>query len=113
MFDNARKRERERKLNNPNACGVGGRRWKGPGTREACAVHNARIPLERMVDFWSSLGKESRQSLLKMKEEDFIERLVYRFGPQLNLSKAYGLNLLKLPLFTFKLINKMIAPVFV
>ncbi|WOH07210.1 hypothetical protein DCAR_0626639 [Daucus carota subsp. sativus] len=79
VFDNARKRERERKLNNPNACGVGGRRWKGPGTREACAVHNARIPLERMVGFWSSLGKESRQSLLKMKEEDFIERLVHRF----------------------------------
>lgn len=80
MFDNARARERERKLINPNACGVGGRRWKGPGSRETCAVHNARLPLEKMVEFWSALGKESRGSLLKMKEEDFMERLVYRFG---------------------------------
>ncbi|XP_074349464.1 uncharacterized protein LOC141689174 isoform X1 [Apium graveolens] len=79
VFDNARARERERKLSNPNACGVGGRRWKGPGSRETCAVHNARLPLEKMVDFWSALGKESRVSLLKMKKEDFMERLVYRF----------------------------------
>lgn len=83
MFDNARARERGRKLINPNACGVGGRRWKGPGSRETCAVHNTRLPLEKMVDSWSALGKESRQSLLKMKEEDFMELLVYRFGPPL------------------------------
>ncbi|KAK1367401.1 hypothetical protein POM88_042962 [Heracleum sosnowskyi] len=79
VFDNARARERERKLINPIACGVGGRRWKGPGSRETCGVHNARLPLEKMVEFWSPLGEESRQSLLKMKEEDFMERLVYRF----------------------------------
>ncbi|KAL8096663.1 hypothetical protein AgCh_037585 [Apium graveolens] len=82
VFDNARAPERERKLSSPNACGVGGRRWKGPGSRETCAVHNARLPLEKMVEFWSAMGKESRKSLLKMKEEDFMEQLVYRISEE-------------------------------
>ncbi|GKA56356.1 hypothetical protein Tco_0755428 [Tanacetum coccineum] len=30
-----------------------------------------------LVAFWSALGKETRHSLLKMNEEDFMERLMY------------------------------------
>lgn len=84
MFDSARKRESERKLLFPVACGVGGRKWKGPASREACAVHTVRLPLEKLVDFWSSQGEESRQSILKMKEADFNEQLRVRFAPGIN-----------------------------
>jgi len=49
------------------------------GTRETCALHTARLSCETLVDFWSALGEETRQSLLGMKEEDFIERLMYRY----------------------------------
>lgn len=85
MFDSARTRERERKLLYPFACGVGGRKWKGPASREACVVHTVRLPnLEDLVDFWSSQGEESRQSLLKMKEVDFVEQLTFRFDPGIN-----------------------------
>ncbi|XP_057768683.1 uncharacterized protein LOC130988752 isoform X2 [Salvia miltiorrhiza] len=52
---------------------------RGHGTRETCALHTARLSVETLVDFWSALGEETRQSLLRMKEEDFIERLMYRF----------------------------------
>ncbi|KAF1891956.1 hypothetical protein Lal_00036306 [Lupinus albus] len=88
VFDEARVRERERELLYPDACGVGGRGWisqgvvsngRGLGTRETCALHNARLSCETLVDFWSALGEETRNSLLRMKEEDFIERLMYRF----------------------------------
>ncbi|KAH6827424.1 hypothetical protein C2S53_016036 [Perilla frutescens var. hirtella] len=88
VFDSARARERERKLLYPDACGGGGRGWisqgmtgygRGHGTRETCALHTARLSVETLIDFWSALGEETRQSLLKMKEEDFIERLMYRF----------------------------------
>ncbi|KAI3446397.1 hypothetical protein Pfo_003062 [Paulownia fortunei] len=88
VFDSARARERERKLLYPDACGGGGRGWisqgmggygRGHGTRETCALHTARLSVETLVDFWSALGEETRQSLLRMKEEDFIERLMYRF----------------------------------
>ncbi|KAM0993114.1 hypothetical protein ACFX13_008937 [Malus domestica] len=88
VFDSARARERERELLYPDACGGGGRGWisqgmasygRGHGTRETCALHTARLSCDTLVDFWSALGEETRQSLLRMKEEDFIERLMYRF----------------------------------
>ncbi|XP_059668534.1 uncharacterized protein LOC132313667 [Cornus florida] len=88
VFDCARARERERELLYPDACGGGGRGWisqgmsgygRGHGTRETCALHTARLSVDTLVDFWSALGEETRQSLLRMKEEDFIERLMYRF----------------------------------
>ncbi|KAJ4979503.1 hypothetical protein NE237_010283 [Protea cynaroides] len=88
VFDSARARERERELLYPDACGGGGRGWisqgaasygRGHGTRETCALHTARLSCDTLVDFWSALGDETRQSLLRMKEEDFIDRLMYRF----------------------------------
>ncbi|KAE9615844.1 hypothetical protein Lalb_Chr04g0259561 [Lupinus albus] len=88
VFDGARVRERERELLYPDACGGGGRGWisqgvvsygRGHGTRETCALHTARLSCDTLVDFWSALGEETRYSLLRMKEEDFIERLMYRF----------------------------------
>ncbi|CAN1307056.1 hypothetical protein LINPERPRIM_LOCUS26971 [Linum perenne] len=88
VFDSARARERERELLYPDACGGGGRGWisqgiasygRGHGTRETCALHTARLSCGTLVDFWSALGEDTRQSLLRMKEEDFIERLMYRF----------------------------------
>ncbi|KAK7396313.1 hypothetical protein VNO78_17229 [Psophocarpus tetragonolobus] len=88
VFDGARARERERELLYPDACGGGGRGWisqgivsygRGHGTRETCALHTARLSCDTLVDFWSALGEETRLSLLRMKEEDFIERLMCRF----------------------------------
>ncbi|PIA48566.1 hypothetical protein AQUCO_01400864v1 [Aquilegia coerulea] len=88
VFNSARVRERERELLYPDACGGGGRGWisqgaanygRGHGTRETCALHTARLSCDTLVDFWSALGDETRRSLLRMKEEDFIERLMYRF----------------------------------
>ncbi|CAN1772882.1 hypothetical protein LINPERHAP1_LOCUS12332 [Linum perenne] len=88
VFDSARARERERELLYPDACGGGGRGWmsqeiatysRGHGNRETCALHTARLSCDTLVDFWSALGEDTRQSLLRMKEEDFIERLMYRF----------------------------------
>lgn len=88
VFDSARARERERELLYPDACGGGGRGWisqgltnygRGHGSRETCALHTARLSCDTLVDFWSALGEETRTSLLRMKEEDFIERLMYRF----------------------------------
>ncbi|KAL5719556.1 hypothetical protein ACHQM5_012312 [Ranunculus cassubicifolius] len=88
VFDSARVREREREVLYPDACGGGGRGWisqgapnygRGHGTRETCALHTARLSCDTLVDFWSALGDETRRSLLRMKEEDFIERLMYRF----------------------------------
>lgn len=87
VFNSAREREKERGFLYPDACGGGGRGWisqgipsygRGHGTREACALHNARLSCDTLVDFWSALGDETRHSLLRMKEEDFIERLMYR-----------------------------------
>ncbi|XP_061346397.1 uncharacterized protein LOC133292040 isoform X2 [Gastrolobium bilobum] len=88
VFDGGRARERERELLYPDACGGGGRGWisqgivsygRGHGTRETCALHTSRLSCDTLVDFWSALGEETRLSLLRMKEEDFIERLMYRF----------------------------------
>ncbi|WVZ56124.1 hypothetical protein U9M48_006701 [Paspalum notatum var. saurae] len=87
VFDNARAREREREMLYPDACGAGGRGWisqgmanyRGHGTREMCALHTAHLPCDTLVDFWSALGEDTRSSLLRMKEEDFIEKLMYRF----------------------------------
>ncbi|KAI3826345.1 hypothetical protein L1987_00392 [Smallanthus sonchifolius] len=88
VFDSARARERERELLYPDACGGGGRGWisqgmvgygRGHGTRETCALHTARLSVDTLVDFWFALGEETRYSLLRMKEEDFMERLMYRF----------------------------------
>ncbi|CAN4118445.1 unnamed protein product [Withania somnifera] len=88
VFDCSRARERERELLYPDACGGGARGWisqgmttygRGHGTRETCALHTTRLSVDTLVDFWTALGEETRQSLLKMKEEDFIERLMYRF----------------------------------
>lgn len=73
----------------PDACGGGGRGWisqgmasygRGHGTRETCALHTARLSCDTLVDFWSALSEETRQSLLRMKEEDFMERLRYRYA---------------------------------
>ncbi|KAG2563295.1 hypothetical protein PVAP13_8KG314226 [Panicum virgatum] len=71
----------------PDACGAGGRGWisqgmanyRGHGTREMCALHTAHLSCDTLVDFWSALGEDTRSSLLQMKEEDFIEKLMYRF----------------------------------
>ncbi|KAK8336891.1 hypothetical protein V6Z11_A09G152500 [Gossypium hirsutum] len=71
VFDSARERERE--LLYPDACGGGGH-----GAREACALHTSRLSCDTFMDFWSALGEETQQSLLRMKKEDFIERLIYR-----------------------------------
>ncbi|CAN6465341.1 unnamed protein product [Victoria cruziana] len=88
VFDSARAREHDRELLYPDACGGGVRGWlsqgminygRGHGTRETCALHTARLSCETLVDFWSALGDETHNSLLRMKEEDFIERLTYRF----------------------------------
>ncbi|KAM3288825.1 hypothetical protein P3S67_022255 [Capsicum chacoense] len=88
VFDCSRARERERELLYPDACGGGARGWisqgmatygRGHGTRETCALHTTRLSVDTLVDFWTALGEETRHSLLKMKEEDFIERLMYRF----------------------------------
>ncbi|KAL8162280.1 hypothetical protein V2J09_013769 [Rumex salicifolius] len=88
VFDSARARERERELLYPDACGGGARGWisqgmvsygRGHGTRETCALHNARLSCDTLVDFWSALSEETRFSLLRMKEDDFVERLMYRF----------------------------------
>lgn len=88
VFDSSRGRERERELLYPDACGGGARGWisqgmatygRGHGTRETCALHTTRLSVDTLVDFWTALGEETRLSLLKMKEEDFIERLMYRF----------------------------------
>ncbi|CAA0387136.1 unnamed protein product [Arabidopsis thaliana] len=88
VFDSAPARERERELLYPDACGGGGRGWisqgiasfgRGHGTRETCALHTARLSCDTLVDFWSALSEDTRQSLLRMKEEDFMERLRYRF----------------------------------
>ncbi|KAK1307804.1 hypothetical protein QJS10_CPA09g00324 [Acorus calamus] len=89
VFDSARSRERDREMLYPDACGGGGRGWisqqgmttygRGHGTRETCALHTARLSCDTLVDFWSALSDETRASLLRMKEEDFIERLMYRF----------------------------------
>ncbi|XP_024377831.1 uncharacterized protein [Physcomitrium patens] len=89
VFECARARERERELLYPDACGGGGRGWicqngsfngRGHGLKETCALHTARLSCEALVDFWSALGDETRLSLLRMKEEDFIERLMFRFN---------------------------------
>ncbi|XP_006649664.1 uncharacterized protein LOC102708504 [Oryza brachyantha] len=88
VFDNARAREREREMLYPDACGGSGRGWisqriasysRGYGTRETCALHTARLSCDTLVDFWSALSEETRLSLLRMKEEDFMERLMRRF----------------------------------
>ncbi|EOA29329.1 hypothetical protein CARUB_v10025611mg [Capsella rubella] len=88
VFESARARERERELLYPDACGGGGRVWlsqgmagygKGHGTRETCALHTTRLSCDTLVDFWSALEEESRVSLLRMKEEDFVEKLIKRF----------------------------------
>ncbi|KAL6906276.1 hypothetical protein ACP4OV_003877 [Aristida adscensionis] len=88
VFDHARGREREREMLYPDACGGSGRGWispvipnygRGHGTRDTCALHTARLSCDTLVDFWSALSEETRSSLLRMKEEDFIERLMHRF----------------------------------
>lgn len=89
VFDSARAREHERELLYPDACGGSGRGWisqgmtnygRGHGPRETCALHTARLSCDTLVDFWAALGEETRTSLLRMKEEDFIERLMYRLA---------------------------------
>ncbi|KAJ0987542.1 hypothetical protein J5N97_005898 [Dioscorea zingiberensis] len=88
VFDSAKARERDREMLYPDACGGGGRGWisqgmanygRGHGTRETCALHTTKLACKTLVDFWRALGDETRLSLLHMKEEDFIERLMYRF----------------------------------
>ena len=84
VFHFSRRSERERELRSPNSCGVGGRRWKGPARREACAAHTIPLSLDQLVEFWSVQVEETRQSLFRMKEEDFVGHLLVRFGPGIN-----------------------------
>ena len=88
VCDCARARERERELLYPDACGGGGRGWISQGgpsfarahsLKETCALHTARLSCDALVDFWSALGEETRRSLLRMKEEDFVDRLMFRY----------------------------------
>ncbi|KAL0925765.1 hypothetical protein M5K25_004135 [Dendrobium thyrsiflorum] len=88
VFSGARQREHDRELLYPDACGGGGRGWisqglanygRVHGARETCALHTSRLSCDTLLDFWSALGDETRSALLHMKEEDFIERLMYRF----------------------------------
>ncbi|XP_017258824.1 uncharacterized protein LOC108227935 isoform X1 [Daucus carota subsp. sativus] len=78
VFHFSRRSERERELRSPNSCGVGGRRWKGPARREACAAHTIPLSLDQLVEFWSVQVEETRQSLFRMKEEDFVGHLLVR-----------------------------------
>ncbi|WZZ40419.1 hypothetical protein YC2023_036678 [Brassica napus] len=59
VFESARARERKRELLYPHAC----------GSRQGMVGYA----------FWSALEEETRLSLSRMKEEDFIERLTNRF----------------------------------
>ena len=83
--DCARARERERQLLYPDSCGGGGRGWmgtrsgRGHNLKETCALHTARLSCDVLVDFWSALGEDTRRSLLRMKEEDFVARLNFRY----------------------------------
>nr|VDC90099.1 unnamed protein product [Brassica oleracea] len=83
VFESARARERKRELLYPHACGsrqgmVG--YGKGHGTtRDTCALHTTSLSCDTLVAFWSALEEETRLSLSRMKEEDFIERLTNRF----------------------------------
>ncbi|XP_073105334.1 uncharacterized protein [Elaeis guineensis] len=88
VFDIARIRERERELLYPDACGGGGRGWishgmanygRGHGIGETCALHTSRLSCDTLVDFWSVLDEETGSSLLRMKEEEFMDRLTFRF----------------------------------
>ncbi|KAH0468486.1 hypothetical protein IEQ34_003519 [Dendrobium chrysotoxum] len=88
VFSGARQREHDRELLYPDACGGEGRGWisqglanygRVHGARETCALHTSRLSCDTLLDFWSALGDETRSALLHMKEEDFIERLMYRF----------------------------------
>lgn len=88
VFDGATGRERERSYLYPDACGGAGRGWisqgvssngRGHVVRETCALHTARISCDTLVDFWAALGEETRDSLLRLKEEDFIEKLMCRY----------------------------------
>lgn len=84
MFESARARERKRELLYPHACGsrqgmVG--YGKGHGTtRDTCALHTTSLSCDTLVAFWSALEEETRLSLSRMKEEDFIERLTNRYS---------------------------------
>lgn len=89
----------------PDACGGCGRGWLSQGiagysrghvTRETCALHTARLSVDTLVDFWSALGEETHQSLLRMKEEDFMERLMYRCALSLFSSSPSFLTFLLL-----------------
>jgi hypothetical protein len=75
VFDNALARERGRKMRYPHACSAGGR---GCGTREMCVLHTARPSCDTLDDFWLPLDEQTRSSLLRMREEDFIEKLTRR-----------------------------------
>ncbi|XP_020586023.1 uncharacterized protein LOC110028497 [Phalaenopsis equestris] len=88
VFSSAGQREHDRELLYPDACGGGGRGWISQGLanygrvhggRETCALHSSRLSCDTLLDFWSALGDETRSALLHMKEDDFIERLMYRF----------------------------------
>ncbi|KAL5070702.1 hypothetical protein RYX36_021589 [Vicia faba] len=87
VFNGAHARERERELLYHDACGGTGRGWisqgiesygRGHGARETCALHTAKLSSDTLVDFWSAVGEETRFSLLRIKEEDFMERLMFR-----------------------------------
>lgn len=58
---------------------MGTRPGRGHNPKETCALHTARPSCDDLVDFWAVLSENTRRSLLRMKEEDFVARLNFRF----------------------------------
>jgi hypothetical protein len=58
---------------------MGTRPGRGHNLKETCALHTARPSCDALVDFWAGLGENTRRTLLRMKEEDFVARLNFRF----------------------------------
>ncbi|KAJ1432853.1 hypothetical protein SESBI_06393 [Sesbania bispinosa] len=97
VFDGARARERERELLYPDACGGGGRGWISQGIVSYGRGHGDKgepvpciLPGFHVIHWWifgQHWVRKTRQSLLRMKEEDFIERLMFQVAIYLYISQ--------------------------